>query len=52
MPLQLPVISQEESYTQLALVGDGVRKIRRDLFSIWGALVVFRQVICVITFIF
>lgn len=42
-----------EIYTQLALVGEGLRKVkRRDLFSIWSTLKVFRQVNDVITLIF
>lgn len=42
-----------EIYTQLPCVGDSLRKVKiRDLFSIWGALKVFKQVNDVITFIF
>lgn len=42
-----------EIYTPLALVGGGLRKVRRrDLLSIWEALKIFRQVNDVITFIF
>lgn len=42
-----------EIYTQLALVGEGLRGVRRrDLFSIWSTLKVFRQVNDVITLIF
>lgn len=61
MPLQLPPIFQEKP-THSCLVFElkhmvswfhGLMKVRRkDLFSIWGALKIFKQVNEMITFMF